>query len=279
MGQYPVFVVMYILNLSAHYKVNTVWRFSMTLLSHFARCESKQSELLCFGKGGSWKGVGTTFVTLLSTERNSRLSPFKPLPELLPYHSLASWYGWFGMVHMVQYHMNQSCNATLFTMMSVDMNSLVWYIAAISYVPKHAILLYLPWWADSRPPSSSASLSEGVNKSSSGKLVWIVWCGTYGAISMYNVQVCKNVPKCAILLFQLWWALPPWVRVNKSSSGKSHQPPDPSCSHSHALQQQQAFQHKPFAALSVSIWKVVFLTGQRKWDRIKLCPAVPGWGQ
>ena len=238
MGQYPVFVVMYILNLSAHYKVNTVWRFSMALLSNFARCESKQSELLCRGKGGSWKGVGTTFVTLLSSGRNSGLS-------------LKSWYEWFGMVHSCHIICTKACNTTLPTMMS-------WLKAS----------------------ASSASLSEGVNKSSSGKLVRIVWCGTYGAISMYNVQVCKNVPKCAILLFfQLWWALPPWVRVNKSSSGKSHQPPDPSCSHSHALQQQQAFQHKSFAALSVSIWKVAFLMGQRKWDRIKLCPAVPGWGQ
>ena len=166
MGQYPVFVVMYILNLSAHYKVNTVWRFSIALFNNFARYESKQSELLCCcGKGGSWKGVGTTFVTLLSSGRNSGLS-------------LKSWYEWFGMVHSCHIICTKACNTTLPTMMS---------------------------WL--KAPSSSASLSEGVNKSSSGKLVWIVWCGIYGGL--YGAKV------CIVQHYSVWYGT--WCHINVPS--------------------------------------------------------------
>ena len=46
------------------------------------------------------------------------------------------------------------------------------------------------------------------------------------------------------------------LRVNASTSSKSHQPAVPSCSHSHARQQQQAFQHKPFTALLYVVFDV-----------------------
>ena len=71
------------------------------------------------------------------------------------------------------------------------------------------------------------------------------------------------------------------LRVNKSPPLASHIFNQSSCSHSHALSNN----NKHFNAglllmlLCVHFGDKLCLMRQRKWDRIKLRPVVPGWGQ
>ena len=67
-----------------------------------------------------------------------------------------------------------------------------------------------------------------------------------------------------------WVKAPTFLRVNKSSSGKSHLP---SCSHSYAPQQQQQAFQRAFSE------KVTCLMRPREWAGIKSWSVVPGWGQ
>ena len=160
------------------------WRFSMTLLSHFARYESKQSELLCNGKGGagpekepaplSWR-----FCPLLCWLKAL------PRPLLLPE---GECFGMLhGMIHMVWY--------------------MVWYRTYIKSCAYYIVLYHdeltegppppLPPWGWISPPlashifnqpscSHSHALSNNNKHFNAGLLldlcmsIWetsCVWCG------------------------------------------------------------------------------------------------------
>ena len=140
---------------------------------------------------------------------------------------------------------------------------------------------------------STAMLTQGSPQTPPPPWGWMFWYATcklhcndtwYG--TWYGTEHTSSRAHTTYSILP-WWA--DWrpassfssLRVNKSPPLASHIFNQPSCSHSHALSNN----NKHFNAglllllLCIHLGDKLCLMRQRKWDGIKLRPVVPGWGQ